>query len=452
MAVPGFSLWVLVIGLVLLAMGAFMLKRGRWPRRVGQTPHCGKCDYILSGDGLRCSECGTLVKRENVVWGERNRRPGLSMTGGVLALLGLAFLMLFATGFTGTIDWNRHKPLGWLLKDLGNGSQSIRSTAWGEVQRRLDGKLLSDEEQSSVVNKGLQFQSSGLVTTSSNNILDFIAQRYLDHKLTPAQAAVFFAGALKVNLAVRPVVGAQSQVPYSLSGAGRGPGGWWMRMRTLETQIDDGPIQKAGGGMGASFGGWSTSSSLPPVGTAGKHRLRVKVELATDPSTSGVNWNDNAPVAKRITQDLTADFNAIEGQTPITTTTDPPASVLQPLLTVRLHANTVSQFLDANIDAAALPVDVAFDVFVRFNGREFPVGGVNFHKGATSGYGSGVEKLPADAPAKVDVILRSSEAVARQTMDLTHIWKGEIVLKDVPINRPPAASPATAPAATQSGQ
>jgi hypothetical protein len=43
-----------------------------------------------------------------------------------------------------------------------------------------------------------------------------------------------------------------------------------------------------------------------------------------------------------------------------------------------------------------------------------------------------------------DVILRSSEAAARDTIGMTRIWKGEIVLPNVPLPAP-LATPATAP-------
>lgn len=450
-----FSILLPIIGGLLVVAGAFWVKRGRWPQRVGDTPHCRKCDYILSGDQSRCPECGTTVQASNVIRGERHRRAGLTALGGGLALFGLALILLFAAGATSTINWNRHKPLSWLLNDMGSSNPSHWAPAWTEVQRRLDAKLLSEDDQNAIVEKGLQLQAAGTVLSSSSNVLDFIAGRYLDHKLTPAQSDRFFAGALKVKLLVRPVVGALSPVPYSIAGVGHGPGGWWVRMRTLESQIDDGPVQKLGGGTGSSgFGGWTTGSTLPPAGKPGKHRLHVKIEMATDASggASGVNWDDNAVVAKRLTQDLFADFQAIDGQTPITTVAEPSASALRPLLTTRLTLNTTnSPFLDVGVDAASLPVDVAFDVFVRVNGKEYPAGGVSFYKNAHGSYGSGTRDFPADAPSNVDVIFRSSEAVAAAALDMTQIWKGEIVLQNVPLRRTPAMPHAPAPAGTQPG-
>jgi hypothetical protein len=100
-----------------------------------------------------------------------------------------------------------------------------------------------------------------------------------------------------------------------------------------------------------------------------------------------------------------------------------------------------------NVDAAPLPVDVAFDVFLRFDGREYPAGGISFRAGVPSGYGTGVRNIPINAPASVDVILRSSPDVARETIDLTQIWTGQIIYPNVPlVGATPTPPPTSAPA------
>jgi hypothetical protein len=440
-AAPTFGLIAPAVGALLVVIGVWLFTRGVWPRRVGQTAHCRHCDYILSGAQTQCPECGTVVGEDTVVRGERRRKPELVAGGAFLSLLGVVLLGLFVTSLTGTIDWNRYKPIGWLLRDLGNPSSS--APAWAEIQRRLGDGVLSESDQSALVDRGLQVQASGVTLAPAANVLDFIGQRYLQHRLTDEQANQFFAAALKVTLAVRPVVGSESRVPYSITGTGRGPAGWWLRMRTLECQVDDGPVRKQGGGTGGSFGGWVTTSTAEPVATPGQHRLRVRVELATD-VTGTVNWDDNAAVAKRVPQDLFADFQVVDGQTPIDTEATPEAQVLARLLTPRLTFNPSSNMrIELGVDTAALPVDVAFDVFARFNGTEYRVGSVSFRKGAPGGYGAGVDAFPDDPPAAVDVVFRSSEAVARETMGLTRIWKGEIVIPNVPLRRPPTSSPAT---------
>jgi hypothetical protein len=441
-----------IAGIALLIFSVYLLKRGLWPRRIGSTAHCPKCDYILMGDQERCSECGTVVDARKVVRGERRRRPAVAWTGGILLCLAVGMLALFTAEVGGTINWNRYKPLGWLLRELGDGNTSIANVAWREIQLRLTNNALSEDDQNRIAERGLELQAAAPPIASGNYILDFVGRRYLDHKLSAAQADRFFAAACKVNLSVRPVVGTKSRLPYSIAGAGRGPNGWWLRTRTVGCQIDDGPIQQLGGGRAGGFAGWSSSSTLAPVGVPGKHRLRLTMDLATDAgNVSAAPWDDNAAVAKRVTQEFTADFQVAGEQTPISTVTSPAGSVLQPLFKVDLQLmQTNNQWLQASVDAAPLPVDVAFQMFVKVDGKEHFIGNISFRKGMPGGYGTGVRDFPDNPPPAVDVIFRSSEMVAGETLSISQIWKGELTIPQVVLKRPP--TPASVPTTKQAAK
>jgi len=443
-----------LIMLLLFIPGAFLLKRGWWPRRVGDTPHCSKCDYILSGDQSRCPECGTVADWKTVVRGDRHRRALMAAVGGAMMFLGGGVLLLNVLGLLlNNINWRHHEPLSWLLMGVSN----ISSPAWVEVQRRLDNNLLSEGDQGAVVERGLEVQNLNSENLLMANILDYVGDRYVNQKLTASQADRFLSNILKVNLKVRPVVGSQSPVPYAITLVGRGPTkNWWYRLRAFESQIDNGPVEReivhtTSGGVG--FGGLSIESSpfpnstLAPVAIPGKHRLRFKVELATGATggVSGANWDEKAVAAKRVTQDVLADFQVIEGDTPIATVAAPDAAAFRPMLTPKLTYNPdnrppliFSVFTQSSqFGKAPLPIDVAFDVSMRINGQEYPMGGLVLHTGRAAGdlgY-TGTANFPADLPSNADVILRSSEAVARQTVEIKRIWKGEIVLRNTPIER-----------------
>jgi hypothetical protein len=63
-----------------------------------------------------------------------------------------------------------------------------------------------------------------------------------------------------------------------------------------------------------------------------------------------------------------------------------------------------------------------------------------------SGDGPAADKLKTLNVEQMDVILRSSEKVARGTVDQFQIWKGEIVIPDVKVQRPAwPKRPGTAP-------
>src|SRR5437764_124792 len=88
---------LLLIAVPPLLLGLELLRRGRWPRRIGTTPHCRKCGYILTGlEADRCPECGSLVTGHGTVHGERVCRPALAWFGAGLASIGLALVVLIA--------------------------------------------------------------------------------------------------------------------------------------------------------------------------------------------------------------------------------------------------------------------------------------------------------------------------------------------------------------------
>src|SRR4051812_46766397 len=117
---------ILLVGMVLLIIGALAWRRGRWPKRIGDTPHCPRCEYSLAGlqDPDRCPECGTDVSYGRCVRGERRRRPGLAMLGQLVLVIGLGGVLVALTGALNRVDWYRHRPTAWVIKDLaGTGGQ-----------------------------------------------------------------------------------------------------------------------------------------------------------------------------------------------------------------------------------------------------------------------------------------------------------------------------------------
>jgi hypothetical protein len=82
------------------------------------------------------------------------------------------------------------------------------------------------------------------------------------------------------------------------------------------------------------------------------------------------------------------------------------------------------------------PMSLAYDVFVRYGGKEHPFGEVMYHSPAIPcNYGtSGLMSDPP--PAAVDVILRPSEHAAVDTVDIYSYWNQEMVFRNVPVAQP----------------
>ena len=118
---------------------------------------------------------------------------------------------------------------------------------------------------------------------------------------------------------------------------------------------------------------------------------------------------------------------------------------LEPVLRVAIapanlewHAatRTLSGMIDVKSASIGVPGPLAFGVFVRVGDTERRVGSVT-HNGtggqAMTHFSQQNLDLDAGKAGRVDVILRSSEQVARRTVDLYEIWKGELVYHDVPV-------------------
>jgi hypothetical protein len=85
------------------------------------------------------------------------------------------------------------------------------------------------------------------------------------------------------------------------------------------------------------------------------------------------------------------------------------------------------------IEIPNMPVNAAFEIFAKTWKGEIKLGTVCIPKGSTSwGVGVRSENLK-DRFYTIDIILRSSETVAKGSVDMTEIWDGEIVLPNIAI-------------------
>ncbi len=436
----------LIIAAILLAGGIWLLQRGYLPRRAGQTPHCPACNYILTGiQADRCPECGRALWLGNIVHGERRRKPGLAVAGIALIVLALALLTAPFIGALQQIDWYHYRPTSWVIGDLDAGSSAERDKAWTELQRRLADGSVSAAQQNRLVERALREQQAGGGPTGyMSAMIDFLGKRYLDHKMSPAQSDAFFANAMKLQLDVRPVVGQNDPVPFRISAIGHGPlEGWWMRMSEQGCWVDDRSINQGTMSSTGGFSGSTTTTNLTPQ-PPGKHRLRIQMQVGA--GTGNFPRFDD-PLDHPRTIDLTADFQVIVGKVSIQWTSSPDvATVGRRLMASNFRIDSdASMALTGQIGVVSPPANLAFDVFARVDGKEYPLGGVSFHQNSAASaiYQVSSQSLPPGDLRQIDIILRSSARVAKQTIDFTTAWEGEVVIPNVPVRQPPASRPGT---------
>ena len=101
---------------------------------------------------------------------------------------------------------------------------------------------------------------------------------------------------------------------------------------------------------------------------------------------------------------------------------------------------TCAASLDGSIQIKKVPANIAFDVFVRFDGNEHLIGSINVAAGGETTYHVGGNSSIPPPPRVVDIVLRSNPRVALNTVNLDRIWSGELIYKDVPVlgGKPPA--------------
>src|SRR5687768_6824163 len=114
-------------------------------RQVDDHPVCCKCEFDLFGKpqgGTVCSECGANLTRHGAVRvGRREKRRRLIGLALPVLVVCVAWLGLLGWGAARGTNWNKHKPLWWLMRDL-RAADATRDAALRELTDRIaNGKL-----------------------------------------------------------------------------------------------------------------------------------------------------------------------------------------------------------------------------------------------------------------------------------------------------------------------
>jgi hypothetical protein len=315
------------------------------------------------------------------------------------------------------------------------------------AQERIDAldraQLLSTAQLDRIADVALAAQGAAGTGISTDWLIDFLGQREADGKLSAARRARFFDQAVRPRLDARPDVIAGDDLPFWVRYAGRGPrrGQWAHRDSIKEVWIDDGPKRRQGGsssGSGFLNGGHGTSIT---VKTPGDHVLHVTADAAIYRGDAAPDDRDGktTPHWSR-TFTMSTPFKALPPDTKdyINLVDDPSQSdAIRKAIKLELRS-TKYEWLSVSATIGDLPMNVAFDVVALVGGKEYVFGHYSAFAGGSKGAGFWMgayrnKTSPTQAFDKVDILLRSSETVARGTVDLYEIWKGQILYKDVPV-------------------
>ena len=144
------ALWLIAGGcgtVVLIVLGLWL--GGRLRRRVGDEPHCRKCNYVLVGnDSGRCPECGHHIDGDaDVVKGHRATSPARWIAAVFVLLAGLGVLTWSSYEAMQKTPWYELAPLSYIETQLLTGD--LR--AGDELLRRQKAGDLNDDEVAELV-------------------------------------------------------------------------------------------------------------------------------------------------------------------------------------------------------------------------------------------------------------------------------------------------------------
>lgn len=404
---------LMLFGLLMLTAGLVLLKKGLWPRRKGTDPHCRHCHYNLTGlqEGI-CPECGHPWTFATAAIGYRQRRPILAFLGSV-ALMGacLCFVIPHANTIA-NFKYIHVMPTKVLL-------------------------LFADPARSDF----------------SDSVRDEIASRLRACELQPDQAKEFLRRIAKMELKVRPRVLEGEPVPCAVDY-------FLPYMKDINPEsivahvkIEDQLLDLFPGGASGVLADYDfRDSSFMQCPRIGKHPVLADCHL----EYAVTYWNGTQRTIQNDLQ-LQATCEVIPASTRDTVTIVRDQSLKEDLQRrIDFYSCHITpphkdpQSIQICFTADHIPVELAFDVFLRVRGKEYPFNTLTSPKDCKY---SGYQKAAYDGPVArtIDIVLRSNPKVARQTVDLTEMWEGELVFPDLPLKEyDPGLSPETQPAiATQ---
>ena len=437
----------------LLVAGLVLLKTGLWPRRRGETPHCPACNYNLTGlTSEQCPECGTAVTASAIVFGERHRRPLRIMAGMTLLLIAAGLTVRLA----GDVDWYSHYPSYLLISQFSSGQQPTNWKPWAELDRRIKAGRLSAGQHAKLIDVALKEQGAAGQGSLRRPLLDYLGECYSKGLMSQQQQTRFIDQFLTLRLSIRSTVPSGDDVPYMVHYDVRSPSkGMWYRLGLHKDVRIDGHTLPQGElshrfacGDWQHGGGYGSTIAAKAYNKPGKHTLVVTPEVTILNGVIGDKQASTVLSTRRVPLETTFEVLAAEPSDYIRSINDPSlAPRIRAGITpreFRWHKEVdseggVTHTLYGEIRIESQPVDLAFDVIARINGKEYPAMTVTSLRGKPAHeYVVCEDAGPSQVPC-VDVVLRSSKKAVRETLDQYEYWEGELIYKDVPVIMCPPA-------------
>lgn len=453
-----------------VSIGSGLLAFGLRGRLIAAGPHCRRCGYDLAGllgsdrGAPSCPECDAgLGGGHGVREGLRRRRRAAIALGVLLVLVGAgAPVVTYAAGKNAT--WYRQlAPLWWVMQEARGGStdaaaELLRRMKLGAVPRTRDPQI-----------ERLLIKQVEAQTPLDGVWGDLLAHAVSTGVFTQAQRERLIRSSHTFTTHVRRLHRSGDRITFAIEGTPVYDRFLLSRLGVGEMGIDqadlyigdeglDPATPRRGVSLTTSFSGYPlpspsggntrlSMSPSAPDGTiagplpVGEHRVSILFTPRYDDIT--------LPMKHTHTIEIVPDDVPIVELAPY-----PPEQVQRLLDSFRIGPLRVFDpgdragrgslggvGLSYQIETPEIPL--ASEVLVRVDGEEFPIGEVAQTASAVS-HASGrvsperrlypAPRLPADV-TRVDVVFRASARAAERKSELERIWNGEVVFRNIPVER-----------------
>jgi hypothetical protein len=316
------------------------------------------------------------------------------------------------------------------VKDAGSSNPTIARRAWDELVRRRTIAPLAESTESKLTDLALKEQAAASPGPMLQPMLEFLAARYADKKMTDQQVDQFFLNSVNPTLHTRAEVAAGDVIPIQVAYRGRGPSnGWSYRLSTANVKVGSKTIQMGGSMGGSGLGASGSSTTYASSQRAGEYPLEanIKIEIFHAPLGSAVKptWSKDLTLKStlKVVPKNAGEMVALVEKPEL-------ADQIKKCLRVDQFVKNPNGRIELGVQLEKPPVNVAFSVFAKVDEKEYRMGDMAGNTSTTGG-----TFMSADAAniplGKMQLIFRSDPAVARKTIDLVEIWKGEIILDNV---------------------
>ena len=430
--------------------GVVLLAWSRHGRRVDDHPLCRRCGFDLTGrpeGSQRCPECGADLKRRRAMRiGHRRRRTLWIALALVIILAPIGITTRFLWPILSDPNPDRLKPVWWLSAEATHFGGIFRNSALDELIRRESTGALKKEEIDPLIDAALA-QQADLSRPWFAKWGDLVEEAE-DHNHVPTEKwhrylRQSLGDSLKLQVRARVRTGdpLPARVVYRPSRTGSGGNTILIPETFLADQSDPLTASVSRSMLGPDPAGQSAVwFNLPQTHLGflcdGEHIAAVSVLLAGGRSGGDVH--------KGGVERLTQSWSLLPSDASVASFRSNPPLANKIRGAVRAYDLQITRSGSARVwlDVFPVPADIAFEVSLRTDKAEVPLGEIARPAGQPMMSfpllaAHGCEGLRQDE--QVELVFHPSREVAARTVDLTEIWDGQIIIPKVPVIRADAA-------------